>query len=202
MLLVLIGTSKRHSGNTVTQTLLAESTYVQYIPTLISFLWNATPREELDLSGRDRGGRPRTSTKRRQIRKFHWDVCFFKTTKLLCIFSYYKKELPVTVAKRSRHVLSSLARKPGSWVRIPHKAWMFGVCMSLICIWVLCLGTGLATSWSPVQGVLPPVMWSRNWKIRGQGPKGALELVKKKSARTPKKITLFEAKFVVPHRDL
>jgi hypothetical protein len=57
-----------------------------------------------------------------------------------------------------RHVLSSFARKPGTRVRIPYKAWMFGVCMRLFCICVvLCLGSGLATGWSPVQGVLPSV---------------------------------------------
>jgi hypothetical protein len=33
-----------------------------------------------------------------------------------------------------------------------------------VCV-VLCLGRGLATSWSPVQGVLPSVKWSRNWEI-------------------------------------
>jgi hypothetical protein len=33
-----------------------------------------------------------------------------------------------------------------------------GVCMCLFCVYfVLCLGRGLATSWSPVQGVLPTV---------------------------------------------
>jgi hypothetical protein len=49
-------------------------------------------------------------------------------------------------------------RKPGSWVRIPHKARMFGVRMRLFCVRVvLCLGRGLATSWSPTQGVLPSV---------------------------------------------
>jgi hypothetical protein len=32
-----------------------------------------------------------------------------------------------------RHELSSLTRKPGSRVRIPHKAWMFGMCMCLFC---------------------------------------------------------------------
>jgi hypothetical protein len=33
-----------------------------------------------------------------------------------------------------------------------------------VCI-VLCLGRGLATSWSPVQRVLPSVNLSRNWEI-------------------------------------
>jgi hypothetical protein len=65
-----------------------------------------------------------------------------------------------------RHVLCLLARKTGSWVRIPQKTWMFGVsvcmcvcvCMRLFCVCaVLCLDRGLATGWSPVQGDLPSV---------------------------------------------
>jgi hypothetical protein len=128
----------------------------------------------------------------------------------------------------------SLARTPWSWVRIPHKAWMFGICMCLFCVCVscvymfflclccpvfmclfcvcvvlclcvysvcvalclcvysvfvlpcvyvfilclccpvfmclfcvsvsLCSGRDLATSRSLVQGVLPSVKWSWNWK--------------------------------------
>jgi hypothetical protein len=42
---------------------------------------------------------------------------------------------PVTVAQRSRHALSSLARKPGSWVRIPVGAWMFSVWVC-VCVYV------------------------------------------------------------------
>jgi hypothetical protein len=46
-----------------------------------------------------------------------------------------------------RHELFSLARTLGSWVRIPLRAWMFGVCMCLLYVCVfLCLGTGIATS--------------------------------------------------------
>jgi hypothetical protein len=42
--------------------------------------------------------------------------------------------------------LPSLARTLGSWVRIPLKAWMFGVCMRLFCVCgVMCLDSGLAT---------------------------------------------------------
>jgi hypothetical protein len=45
-----------------------------------------------------------------------------------------------------RHELSSLARPLGSWVRIPLRAWMFGLCMRLFCVFVvLCLDSGLAT---------------------------------------------------------
>jgi hypothetical protein len=57
-----------------------------------------------------------------------------------------------------RHVRSSLARKPGSWVRISHKKWMFGMFMCLFCVCVvLCLGSDLATSWSLVQGGQGPI---------------------------------------------
>jgi hypothetical protein len=45
--------------------------------------------------------------------------------------------VPITVASRSRHEMSSLARTLGSWVRTPIKAWMFFV-----------LGRSLATGWS------------------------------------------------------
>jgi hypothetical protein len=46
-----------------------------------------------------------------------------------------------------RHEPSSAARTLGSWVRIPLKAWMFGVCMRLFCVCVvLCVGSGLATA--------------------------------------------------------
>jgi hypothetical protein len=57
-----------------------------------------------------------------------------------------------------RHELSSLARTLGSWVQIPLKAWIFGGCMRLFCVcFFLCLGRGLATDWSLVQGVLESV---------------------------------------------
>jgi hypothetical protein len=52
-----------------------------------------------------------------------------------------------------RHKLSSFTRMLGSWLRIPLKAWM-SVCVYSIWV-VLCLGRGLATGWSLVQGVLP-----------------------------------------------
>jgi hypothetical protein len=42
-----------------------------------------------------------------------------------------------------RHELSSLGRTLGSWVRIPLKAGMFA--------FILCVGSGLASGWSPVQ---------------------------------------------------
>jgi hypothetical protein len=67
-------------------------------------------------------------------------------------------KITVTVFLGMIICLSALARTLVSWVRIPLRAWMFGVCMSLFCVCVdLCLGSGLATGWSLVQGVLPSV---------------------------------------------
>jgi hypothetical protein len=37
-----------------------------------------------------------------------------------------------------------------------------------VCV-ILCVGSGLATGWSPVQGILPTVYRLRNWKS-DQGP--------------------------------
>jgi hypothetical protein len=66
-----------------------------------------------------------------------------------------------------RHELFSLSWMVGSWVRISFKSmgvcvWVYSVCV------VLCVGSGLETGWSPVQGVLPCKKRLRNW--RGQGP--------------------------------
>jgi hypothetical protein len=41
---------------------------------------------------------------------------------------------------------------------------MFGVYVFFFVCAVLCLGRGLGTSWSLVQGVVPPVNKSGNWK--------------------------------------
>jgi hypothetical protein len=82
------------------------------------------------------------------------------------------RDMPAIEPSGLRHVLSSLARTLGSLVRIPLRAWMFGVCMCLFCICVfLCLGRGLATSWSLVQGVLPYAKIIMKLK-RGQGTWG------------------------------
>jgi hypothetical protein len=60
--------------------------------------------------------------------------------------------------KNMRHELPSLARTLGSWVLIPLKAWMFGVCMRLFCVCVvLCLDRGLATGWSLIHPRGPTV---------------------------------------------
>jgi hypothetical protein len=51
--------------------------------------------------------------------------------------------------------MSSPAWTLGSWVRIPLEAWMF-VCVYSVFV-LSCAGSGLATVWSLVQGVLPTV---------------------------------------------
>jgi hypothetical protein len=77
----------------------------------------------------------------------------------------YTLKLPVTVDERSKVWTSSIAWRTWQWVWIPLRAWTFFVYMCLFCLCaVLCLGRGLSTSWSLVQGVLPIVNRSGNWK--------------------------------------
>jgi hypothetical protein len=65
-----------------------------------------------------------------------------------------------------RHEQSSSTWTLGSWVRIALEAWI-SVYVYSVCD-VLCEGSGLATDWSPVQGVLPTVRRIRKLKS-GQG---------------------------------
>jgi hypothetical protein len=54
-----------------------------------------------------------------------------------------------------RHETSSSALTLGSWGRIPLKVWMS---VWVYSVFVLsCVGSGLASGWSPFQGVLPSV---------------------------------------------
>jgi hypothetical protein len=91
-------------------------------------------------------------------------------------FLHYTFLCGSTICRRSqwprdlRHEPSSPARTLGLWVRIPFKGMDVYVCLFCVCV-VLCVGSGLATGWSPVQGVLPTVYRLRNWKS-GQGPQG------------------------------
>jgi hypothetical protein len=69
-----------------------------------------------------------------------------------------------------RHELSSFARTLGSSVRIPLKEWM-SMCVYSVCV-VLCVGSDLATGWSPVQGVLPTVYRIKKLKKRPRSNEG------------------------------
>jgi hypothetical protein len=71
-----------------------------------------------------------------------------------------------------RHEPSSPAPTLESWVLIPLEAWM-SVCVYSVYI-VLCVGSGLATGWSTVQGVLPTPYRLINWKS-SQGPTKGLQ---------------------------
>jgi hypothetical protein len=64
-----------------------------------------------------------------------------------------------------RHEPCSSARTLGSWVRIPLETGM-SVCV------ILCVGSGLAAGWSPVQRVLQTVCRLKNWKKRTKVHKG------------------------------
>jgi hypothetical protein len=58
-----------------------------------------------------------------------------------------KIEQAITVVERSEiRTVFAPAHTLRTWVRIPLEAWMF------VCI-VLCLGRGLASRWSSIQGV-------------------------------------------------
>jgi hypothetical protein len=50
-----------------------------------------------------------------------------------------------------KHEMSSPAQTLGSWVQTPVEACVYSLFM------LSCIGSGLATGWSPVQGVLPTV---------------------------------------------
>jgi hypothetical protein len=78
-------------------------------------------------------------------------VCFLETAYMSQWFNrkYWfckDKDMPITVAARC-------------------KAWMSVCVYSVFCV-VLCVGIGLATGWSPVQGALPTVYRLRNWEKR------------------------------------
>jgi hypothetical protein len=72
--------------------------------------------------------------------------------------------VPVTVAEGSK-AWTVFARSKAGIVSSNPTQGMDVWCMCLFCVCVvLCLGRGLATSWSLLQGVLPSVKWSWNWK--------------------------------------
>jgi hypothetical protein len=54
-----------------------------------------------------------------------WDIAQFVKV---------ESSTPVTVAERSTAWTVFARSETGIWVRIPHKAWIFGVCMCLFCL--------------------------------------------------------------------
>jgi hypothetical protein len=77
---------------------------------------------------------------------------------------------PITVAARSK--AWTVFSHSNTGIVGSNSTWAMNVCVPLFCVCVvLCVGIGLATGSSPVQGVLPTVYRLRNWKS-GHGPKG------------------------------
>jgi hypothetical protein len=68
-----------------------------------------------------------------------------------------------------RHEMSSPAWTLRSWARIPLEAWMF-VCVYSVFV-LSCVSSGLATGWSPIQGVLPTVYKCKVTEPRKRRPR-------------------------------
>jgi hypothetical protein len=79
--------------------------------------------------------------------------------------------MSVTVAKRSKVCTVFSRLEPGPWVQIPLRAWVFSVCVCVCVLLCLCTGRGLATSWSPIQGVLPTVPDQETEEYQPYAPK-------------------------------
>jgi hypothetical protein len=72
------------------------------------------------------------------------------------ILIHIRRQLPITVAAWSKAQIVFARSKAGIVGSNPTEGTE--VCVRLICICVvLYVGSGLATGWLPVQGVIPPV---------------------------------------------
>jgi hypothetical protein len=85
--------------------------------------------------------------------------------------------LPITVAERSKSWIVFARSKAGIVDSSPTRG--MDVCVRLFCVCVaLYVVRGLATGWSPFQGVLPSVYRIKKLKKRGQGPtKGIIIII-------------------------
>jgi hypothetical protein len=89
---------------------------------------------------------------------------------VICIW-INRVTLPVTVAARSK-AWTVFARSNAAIVG-SNPTWGMDVCVRLFCVCVvLCVGCGLATVWSPVQGVLPTLYKIKKLKKRPRPNKG------------------------------
>jgi hypothetical protein len=79
--------------------------------------------------------------------------CFLNTGSLYLALSVSARAL--------RHEICSSAKTLRCWFRIPLEAWM-PTCVFFV---LSCVGSGLATGWSPVQGLLPTVYKINNFII-------------------------------------
>jgi hypothetical protein len=70
-------------------------------------------------------------------------------------FSRLLSLVPITAASRSK-AWTVFARSNTGIVSTNPTQGM-DVCVLFFCVYILCVGSGLATGWSPIQGVLPTV---------------------------------------------
>lgn len=80
---------------------------------------------------------------------------FFELVVLLSMNNYCRTQWP----RNLKHELSSPSQMLASWVLIHSRHG----CLSLSVYVVLCVGRGLVTGWSPVQGVLRTCIGLSNW---------------------------------------
>jgi hypothetical protein len=91
-----------------------------------------------------------------QIQRQHFNVLKYVDISIIIIKGYRRYLVPITVATRSK-VWNVFARLDTGVVG-SNSTWGLDVCVLLFCVCaVLCAGSGLATDWSSVQGVLPTV---------------------------------------------
>jgi hypothetical protein len=75
-----------------------------------------------------------------------------------------ENEKPITVTAQSKARTVFARSNAGIMGSNPTRG--MDVCVNLFCVCVvLCVGSGLAKGWSPVQGVLSTVYRLRNWKL-------------------------------------
>jgi hypothetical protein len=87
-----------------------------------------------------------------------WVPCFILSSwshHLLPVVNFY---VPITVAARSNNKVWTVFTRSNTVIVVSNPTWGIDVCVHLFCVYaVLCAGSGLATCWSPVEGVLPTV---------------------------------------------
>jgi hypothetical protein len=111
-------------------------------------------------------------------REFKFPICFLTISMwphyLLTLTLIFNSDLGLhrwlQWPRGLRHELSSSAQTLRLWVRIPLKT-----CSMFVCVYsefvLSCVGSGLVSGWSPVQGVLTTVWVKRSVSRMPYGPK-------------------------------
>jgi hypothetical protein len=108
-----------------------------------------------------------------QVYRFLWWSNLLLTVMLFC-FSNFLAFVPITVAKRSKAWTIFARSNSGTVDSNPTQGMYVSVRLFCVCV-VLCVGSGLAKGWSPVQGVLPTVYRIKKLKMRPRSNKRTLE---------------------------